>query len=216
MKKEEEKIVLIGGGGHCKVIIDILKNNKNYDIIGVTDGSRIGESILDVPVIGDDSILTDLYKKGVKNAFVCIGALNNISIRDKIYYKLISIGFKIPSLIHEKAVVSPYAKIGEGTCIMAGAVVNPGAVIGENCIINTSSVIEHDCVIGRNTHISPNCSIAGGVKIGYNCHIGIGSSVIQGISIGNNVIVGAGAVIMHSIDDNVTAVGVPGKIIKRR
>jgi sugar O-acyltransferase (sialic acid O-acetyltransferase NeuD family) len=211
-----ERIVLIGGGGHCRVIIDILNSMKKYEIVGVTDKGGAEKKILDIPVIGDDSILESLYDSGVKNAFVCIGALNNIDIRDKIYFKLKNIGFNIPKLIHNKAIVSPYAEIKDGTCVMAGAVVNPGSVIGENCIINTSSVIEHDCIIGRNTHISPRSSIAGGVKIGDNCHIGMGSSVIQGITIGNNTIIGAGSVILNDIESNVTVVGVPGEIIKRR
>lgn len=211
-----EKIVLVGGGGHCKVIIDIIKSNNNYEIVGVTDTQGIGQNILDIPIIGNDDMLLNLYSKGVENAFVCIGALNNIALRDKIFYKLKKIGFKIPKLIHKDAMISPYAEVQNGTCVMAGAVINPEAVIGENCIINTSSVIEHECVIGRNTHISPKSCIAGGTNIGYNCHIGMGSCIIQGKNIGNNTIVGAGAVVINDIEDNVTAVGVPAEIIKRR
>jgi FlaA1/EpsC-like NDP-sugar epimerase len=79
-----ERIVLIGGGGHCRVIIDILNSMKKYEIVGVTDKGGAEKKILDIPVIGDDSILESLYDSGVKNAFVCIGALNNIDIRDKI------------------------------------------------------------------------------------------------------------------------------------
>lgn len=212
-----DKIVLVGAGGHCKVIIDLIKSASKYDIVGVTDKayeSSEDKFVLDIPIIGDDSILDDLYKSGIKNAFVCIGALHNISIRDKIYNKLKAIGFSIPVLIHKNSIVSPYAKICGGTCVMAGAIINPGSYIEENCIINTGAVIEHDCRLQRNTHISPSASIAGGVSIGRNTHIGIGSSVIQSVHIGNNVIIGAGAVVIEDIVDNVTAVGVPSKIIK--
>ncbi|MGY0372538.1 acetyltransferase [Clostridium sp. JNZ J1-5] len=211
-----EKIVLVGGGGHCKVIIDIIKSTKKYEIIGVTDNNKIGEKLLDVPIIGNDDMLPELFKSGVKNAFVSLGALNNIEVRDKIYNKLKKIGFNIPKLIHNKAVVSPYTEIHDGTCIMAGAIVNAGAVINENSIINTSSVIEHDCIIGRNTHVSPRSCIAGGCSIGENSHIGAGCCIIQGINIGSNVVIGAGAVVLKDIKDHVTAVGIPAKIIKSR
>lgn len=211
-----EKIVLVGGGGHCKVIIDIIKSNKKYEIIGITDKNSIGGKILDLPIIGNDHILLELYSKGVKNAFVCIGAINNIKIRDDIYNKLKTIGFNLPTLIHKEAIVSPYAKVGNGTCIMAGAVVNPDSTIGENCIINTGAVIEHDCFIGKNVHISPKSCILGGCKIGDNTHIGAGSTLLQGVDIGDNVVIGAGAVVLKHVESNAIAVGIPAKIIKSR
>jgi len=214
-----EKIILVGAGGHCKVIIDIIKSASKYNIVGVTDKAyTLGEDklVLDIPIIGDDSILKDLYKSGVKNAFVCIGALQDILVRDKIFSKLKDIGFNIPVLIHRDAMVSPYANIAGGTCVMPGAIINPGVFIEENCIINTGAVIEHDCKVQRNTHISPRACIAGGVNVGCNTHVGMGSSIIQGVNIGNNVIIGAGAVVIKNTVDNVTTVGVPSKIIKRR
>ncbi|KEH98041.1 acetyltransferase [Clostridium massiliodielmoense] len=211
-----DKIVLVGGGGHCKVIIDIIKSISKYKIVGITDANTSEEQIIGVPIIGNDDVLEDLYNQGVKNAFVCVGALNNIKIRDKIFNKLKSLGFSMPKLIHKNAIVSPYAKVGDGTCVMAGAIVNAGAIIEENCIINTGSIIEHDCLIGRNTHVSPKASIAGGSKIGCNCHIGTGSTIIQEIEIESNVVVGAGAVVVNNIEGYVTAVGIPSRIIKRR
>ena len=211
-----EKIVLVGGGGYCQVIIDIIRSTKQYEIIGVTDNNKVDNTILDVPVIGSDEDLYELFNKGVSNAFVCVGALNNMMLRDEIFFNLKKIGFNIPKLIHSSAIVSPYAKVYDGTCIMPGAIINAGSVINENCIINTASVVEHDCIIGRNTHISPKSCILGGCKVGANSHIGAGSTIIQRTSIGNNVIVGAGAVVLNHTQDNVVAVGVPAKIIKSR
>jgi sugar O-acyltransferase (sialic acid O-acetyltransferase NeuD family) len=214
-----EKIILVGAGGHCRVIVDIIKSTEKYDIVGVADKAyaQCEENlVLDIPIIGDDSILKEFYNRGVKNAFVCIGALQNIEVRDKIFNNLKAIGFNIPVLIHKYAIVSPYANVHGGTCVMAGAIINPGALIEENCIINTGAIIEHDCIVQRNTHISPKACIAGGVNIGYNTHIGMGSSIIQSVHIGNNVIIGAGAVVIENIVDNVVAVGIPSKIIKCR
>lgn len=210
-----KKIVIVGAGGHCKVIIDIIKSINEYEIVGITDINIRGE-LLNIPIIGDDKVLQKVYDIGVDYAFIGIGALGSINIRNVIYSKLKRIGFKLPVLIHKYAVVSPYTYIEEGTCVMAGVIVNAGAYIGKNCIINTGSVIEHDCKIGDNIHISPNVSLSGGTKVGNNTHIGIGSSIIQGVTVGNNVIVGAGAVVIDDIPDNVVSVGVPSKIIKTK
>ncbi|MEA5009350.1 acetyltransferase [Clostridium tyrobutyricum] len=210
-----KKIVLIGAGGHCKVIIDIIKSTDEYKIIGIIDIKASGE-LLDIPIMGNDAILQGVYDSGVDYAFIGIGALYDINMRNIIYSKLKSIGFKLPVLIHKDSIISPYAHVGDGTCIMAGAIVNAGAHIGENCIINTGSVIEHDCKIGNNTHVSPNAALSGGTKIGCNTHIGIGSSIIQGVTIGDNVTIGAGSVVIENIPDNVVSVGVPSKIIKTK
>lgn len=210
-----KKIVLIGAGGHCKVIIDIIKSRNEYEIVGITDKDN-SKSVLNVPVIGDDSVLSRIHNSGVEYAFICIGALDNIKIRNNLYSKLKTIGFKLPVLLHETAIISPFSDIRSGTCIMAGVIINPGTTIGENCIVNTGSVVEHDCKIGVNTHISPNVSIAGGVKIGNNTQVGIGSSIIQGRIIGNDVTIGAGSVVITDIKDNSLAVGVPAKIIKNK
>lgn len=207
-----KKIVLIGAGGHCKVIIDIIKSIGKYEIVGITD--KTNKSVLGIPIIGDDSMLKKIYDEGVTNAFICIGGLNNPNVRNIIYSKLKNIGFNIPVLIHNRAIVSPFAEIDEGTCVMPGAIINAGAVIGKNCILNSGSIVEHDCNIGENTHISPNSSIAGGVNIGVNTHIGVGSSIIEGKVIGNNVTIGAGAVVIDNIKDNSLAVGVPAKVIR--
>lgn len=208
-----KKIVLIGAGGHCKVIIDIIKSANEYQIVGITDKSAKG-NLLNIPIIGDDSVLQNIYDNGTKYAFIGLGALDNINVRNIICDKLRKIGFKLPVLIHRNSIVSPYVKIGDGTCVMAGTVINAGTHISENCIINTGSIIEHDCKIGHNTHVSPNSSIAGGVTIGFNTHVGIGSSIIQSKVIGNNATIGAGAVVIDDIPDNSTAVGVPAKVIK--
>lgn len=208
-----KKIVLIGAGGHCKVIIDIIKSTNEYEIAGVTDDMQKQDNVLDIPIIGNDDILGQLYQSGVNYAFICVGALNNINLRNSIYKKLKLIGFKVPVLIHKNSIVSEFVHIGDGTCVMPGAIINAGCQIGINCIINSGCVVEHDCTIGDNSHISPNVSLAGGVNIGCNTHVGIGSSIIQNISLGNNVTIGAGAVVINNIDDNALAVGVPAKII---
>lgn len=211
-----KKIVLIGAGGHCKVIIDIINYNKEFEIVGIVDKeNNKKEKILGIPVIGTDFILKDLYNKGVEYAFICLGALNNMSLRDKIMNNLKKIGFKFPVLIHGDATVSKYSYIGEGTCVMAKAVINAGAQIGINSIINTCAIIEHDCNIGRNCHISPNCVLGGEVNIGRCTHIGIGSTIINGINMGENITIGAGSVVVKDIkQNNILAFGNPAKFVR--
>lgn len=211
-----KKIVLIGGGGHCKVVIDIIKNIREYDIVGITEKKIDADKVLDVPIIGDDSVLKNIYKSGVEYAFISLGAIDNVKLREKLYKKVKNIGFKVPKLIHKSAVVSPYAKIGEGTCVMAGAVINAGVKVGNNSIINTGSIIEHDCIIGDNVQISPGAILAGNIKVKNNSLIGMGSNIIQGVTIGENVTIGAGAVVINDIPDNLVAVGMPAKIIRKK
>ncbi|OHW61980.1 putative acetyltransferase EpsM [Andreesenia angusta] len=208
-----EKIVLVGGGGHSKVIIDIIKSRNDFKIVGITD-NRNSEEVLDIPIIGDDTALKGIYNGGVNNAFVCIGAIENTKIRSVIYENLKVMGFKLPILIHSSAYVSPYAKIGKGTCIMNRAVVNPDAIVGCNCVVNTGAILEHESVIGNNVQISPGSVVAGGVEIGRDSFIGINASIIQGVKIGASVIVGAGSVVIEDVPDNCVVVGNPARIIK--
>lgn len=211
-----KKIVLIGGGGHAKVIIDIIRSTNEFEIVGITEKNSEVKSILNIPILGADSILEELFNNGVEYAFICIGINQDINLRNMLYRKIKEIGFRIPTLIHRQAIVSPYVKIGEGTCVMAGAVINPDAEIGNNSIINTDALIEHDCIVGDNVFISPGAILAGNVTIKNNSLIGMGSKIIEGKVIGNNVIVGAGAVVIDDINENCIAVGVPAKAIKKK
>ncbi|MFY0483143.1 acetyltransferase [Flavobacterium sp. PLA-1-15] len=199
----ENDICLFGASGHCKVIIDILEsNNVSVDFI-VDDNPKTNE-LLSIPVIHSNE-LSDLRNKKM------IVSIGNNSIRKKIVANLKTQFFKT---IHNRAIVSGYSTIQEGTVVMAGAIINASVKIGSHCIINTGAVIEHDCQINNFVHISPNASLAGGVEIGEGAHIGIGASIIQGIKIGKWAIVGAGTVVIKDVPDYAVVVGNPGKIIK--
>lgn len=208
----KEDIVLIGGGGHAKVIIDIIRSTDHYNIIGICDNQE-GE-IEGVPIIGNDKILLELYDKGIRNAFVCIGALGNPKKRWDLYEYVKEIGYILPTLIHTTAYISPSVRIEEGTCVMPGAIINAGVSIGKMAIINTGSIIEHDCRIGDNSHISPGACLCGGVVVGENTHIGAKSVINQGITIGNYIIVGSGSVVVRDIQDSIIVAGNPAKFLK--
>ena len=208
-------IILVGGGGHCKVIIDILKENNDYDEILISDlKENKGKEILGIKIEYTDDQLENLYKKGYKNAFVSIGKVEINQHRKKLYEKIQDIGFNIPVIISKSSIVSKYSEIREGTLIGKNVVVNPGTIIGKNCIINTSSIIEHDCIIEDNVHIGPGAILSGRTYIGNNSFIGTGAIIIQNINISENTLIGAGSVVIKDINEPGVYVGNPARKIK--
>jgi len=212
-------LVLIGAGGHALVIIEtLIRYYSQYKIIGIADKdqSRIGQSILGIPIIGTDGILESLYKSGIRKAFVSIGAVDNFKPRLNTYNLAVITGFELINVFHGRSVISDQTIIGSGNAVLANAVINTGTKIGNNCIINTGSIVEHQCEIGDNVHIAPGSVVCGGATIASNCLVGAGSTVIQGVRIGENSIIGAGSVVLKDIPPNSVAVGVPARIIGKR
>ena len=212
-------IILIGAGGHAKVIIETIgKYYKHYNLIGITDNdeTKINQTWMGIPILGDDSILRSIYEKGVRKAFISLGTVKEYIPRLNVITSVKKIGFQFVNIIHGSSIVSDNVKIGEGNAILAGAIINIDTAIGDNCIINSGSIIEHDCVVGNNVHIATGAKIAGQVKIGDNCMIGIGACVKQSVNIGKNSVIGAGCIVIKDIPENSIVVGVPAKIIGSR
>ena len=207
---ENKSIIIIGAGGHTKVIIDIIKN-ENKEIYGIFDDDekKHGSSILGVKVIGNIKDLFDL-----KGEFLFIIGIGDNHSRKKITDLLIKKGIKFTRAIHPSSIIAEDVEVGEGTVIMANTVINPGTRIGKHCIINTSVSIDHDNEIEDYVHFSPNSTTGGTVKVGRNTWVGLGTKIINNISIGQDVIIGAGSVIIDDIKSGVLVVGVPGKIKK--
>lgn len=201
MKKD---IIIIGAGGHGKVVIDCVEQEDKYAIEAIVDDNYRNRAIFDFKVAKKNNI-SGYFEKHV------IIAVGDCRTRRNIASQLRS---EFVTTIHPTAVISKYAKVGNGCQIFANAVINPEAIIGNHVIINTGAIVEHDCIVADFVHLSPNSCIGGGVTIGACTHIGIGTSVIQGVKIGKNVIIGAGAVVINDIPDNCTAVGIPAKPIK--
>ena len=212
----KKKIVLIGGGGHCKVVISILKKLDNLEIVGIADNYKIGSLISGVKVIGTDDDLKDIYKSGVHNALITVGSIKNNTKRYKLFNMAKEIGYKFPVIISPEAIIDKSVRIDEGTVIMPGSIINIDSSIGNNCIINTGAIIEHDCKIGNHCHIAPGVHISGVINIGELSFVGIGTTIIQGIKIGKNVTIGAGSVVINDILDNVISAGNPAKILKKQ
>ncbi|MDE6981718.1 MAG: acetyltransferase, partial [Lachnospiraceae bacterium] len=202
--------------GHAKSVLDILLEDESCEIAGCVGTSKNPgeclEGLESVRVLGDDSILPEIFKSGVKYVFVAVG---DNRVRSKLYNKVIQLGFMPISAISKKAIVSDSAMIGEGTCIMPGAVINVNAKIGKGCIINTNSSIDHDCMIEDFVHIAPGVAVSGYTSIGEGTFIGTNSSVIDKIHIGRWTQVGAGAAVVNDLPSNILAYGVPAKEIRR-
>ena len=202
-------LYLYGSGGHSKVVADIA-NLLNYEISGMIDDDPNiwGADFYGNHVIGGKSSLEQVKKHS--NFHISIG---NNKVRKKIADLLTGKDFKLKSLIHPHAVISPSVTIAEGTAVMAGAIINADSTIGENCIINTNSSIDHDCLISAYVHISPGVTLCGNVRIGEQTLIGAGARIIPGVSVGKNCTVGAGSVVLSNIPDNTRVVGIPARCI---
>lgn len=206
------KLLLVGGGGHCRSIIDSIQGSIKWNDIKIIDnGLPLGYKVNGYEVIGDDSQLEYLYQNGYKYAFVSLGSVGNTSKRRSIYSKLKTIGFNIPSIIDSSANVSKNAIISEGVFIGKSAIVNTSVTIGICAIINTGSIIEHDCLLGDFVHISPGSVLSGSVIIGSDTHIGSNSSVKNDILIGSRTLIGIGSVVVKNIESDKVAYGNPCK-----
>jgi UDP-perosamine 4-acetyltransferase len=204
-----EAVVIIGSGGHAKVVIELIPAQGKYQIKGCTGLAEGGFVLGDVPILGTDSVLPALLANGVKKAFVAIGD-NHLRLR--LLAQVSEMGFEIINAVSPNAVVSPSATLGRGIAIMAGAIINASAEIGDCAIINTNAGADHDCRIGSGTHVGPGSALAGNVEVGCESFLGTGTRVIPGVRIGSRTIVGAGSVVVRDLPDDVTAMGVPARI----
>jgi len=167
-----KEIILVGGGGHCKSVIDVIEQEAKYNIVGIIDKKElIGSEVLGHKVIGCDDDLAVLRDK-FQYALVTVGHVKSNALRVKLFKLLQELGFELPTFISPLAYVSKHASIDEGTIIMHHALVNANAKIGKNCIINTKALIEHDCVVGDNCHISTASVLNGGVEVKANSFYG--------------------------------------------
>jgi sugar O-acyltransferase (sialic acid O-acetyltransferase NeuD family) len=208
---DSKTLIIIGAGGHGKVVADCARVSKQFDTIQFLDGKY--PELLHVAnwnIVGhqDDYAHFDDINTWY---FVAIGSNDT---RHKWQQTLLYSGHKVATLVHPDAIVSQDVVIGSGTLILGGCVINILSEIGAGCIINTGSTVDHDCRIGAFSHIAPGVNLAGTVTLGSEVFIGVGSSIIPCISIGDKTIVGAGSTVLQNLPQNVTAVGTPAEVIK--
>jgi UDP-N-acetylbacillosamine N-acetyltransferase len=200
---QNRDIFIYGMSGHGKVVKEIAQLN-GYNVVSYIDDDA------------SKNVYTfETFTSHFKNVNIAFGIGEN-HIRERLFNKLHALDYHFPVLIHPTAIISTSVRIAEATIVMPHVIVNSGSVIHRGVILNSGSIIEHDNCIADFVHISPGVSLAGEVTIGIKSHIGIGSTIIQQKNIGENSIIGAGSVVINNMPDNITAVGNPAIIIKRR
>lgn len=196
----KKPLILVGGGGHCKSVIEVAES-VGYRILGVLDmPNEVGKEILSTKVIGTDDDIPAYVDKA--EFVVTVGFIKSPSTRIKLYNKIKEAGGKLATIVASTAYVSKYATLGEGTVVMHQAFVNAGARIGNNVILNTATNIEHDAEIGDHSHISTGTMVNGECKVGKRCFIGSQSVLANCVTAGEGVIVGAGSFVKKSIFEN--------------
>ncbi|MCA9401180.1 MAG: acetyltransferase [Candidatus Omnitrophica bacterium] len=211
----EKTMIILGGGGHAKVVLDALNYSEDVSVRGIIDNNLPkGEKLYGIPVIGSDEELEKFYDEGIEWIFIGIGFITDSQEQQRRVEMLESIGFQFPMIMHPTAVVAEDVDIDEGTFVAPSVTINPGTRIGAHCIINTGVTIDHDCAIGDFVHLSPGVTLSGGVYVEDHSFIGVGSNVAHGVNIGSNVIVGAGSTVIKDILEPGTYVGSPVRKIK--
>ena len=172
MQNTKPEILLIGGGGHCKSVIDVIEQEDRYTIAGIIDKKEcIGTKVLGYEVIACDDDLEMLYQK-YTHAIVTVGQIQSSNIRVRLFTRLKELGYTLPTLVSPLAYVSKHTFVDEGTVIMHNAIVNADAKIGKNCIINTKALIEHDVRVENHCHISTAAVLNGGVHVEEHTFVG--------------------------------------------
>ena len=205
IKSSIQRVVMLGGGGHAKMCIDIMRQMKTYEIIGIVDRNiKIGAKVMGIPVIAKDGDIDfkRLYNEGIRLIVIGIGAVKDHSMRDKVYKKLKKFGFCLPNIIHPKASIEASVIMGEGNQIMANAILGSEVKIQNNCIINSGAIVSHDSVLENNVHIAPGAILAGGVFVGENSLIGMGSTIYLYVKIGKHVTIYNNCSITKNVPDN--------------
>lgn len=185
------EILLIGGGGHCKSVIDVIEQENKFTIAGIVDKKElIGTEVLGYKVIAYDDDLENLFEK-YSYAIVTVGQIRSVSLRVKLFNKLKEIGYKLPVIVSPLAYVSRYSSVGEGTVIMHNALINADVKIGKNCIINSKALVEHDSTIEDNCHVSTAAVINGGVTVKENTFFGSNATSKEYMEIGKFIKAGS-------------------------
>jgi len=199
---DPQAIIVYGGGGHGKSLIDLLRSLGTYRILGVVDdGLPAGSLILGLPLLGGSEQLGEIYAQGVRQAVNAVGGIGDVSVRIKVFQKLAEAGFVCPAVAHPSAVIEPSASVAPGAQIFPHAYVGSEARLGYGAIVNTGAIVSHECLLGDYTNISPGAMLAGQVRTGSGVLVGMGTTVNLGVVIGAGARIGNGATVKSDVPE---------------
>lgn len=208
-----EPLILVGGGGHCRSVLDVIAADGGYEVVGIVERRRGNQAGPEgIAIIGADEDLAVL-SEGYRNFLVTIGQVGHSGRRKELFEYLAQLGVRLPTIVSPFARVAVSVRLGAGTVVMHDARVNAGARIGDNCIVNTCALIEHDTVIGDHCHVATGAIVNGQCSVGSNVFIGSGAILCHGVQIADGTIIGAGAVVIETIEEVGTYVGSPARRI---
>lgn len=209
----KQKIILIGGGGHCAACIDVVEQEGRYQVEGILDvAEKVGQSLLGYPIIGTDADIPQLSSNGLL-FHITAGQVKSAAVRQQLGRLVEAAGAELVTIVSPHAVISRHARVGKGVTVLHRAVINAGSIIGSCCIVNTGAIVEHDCEVGSFSHISTAACVNGNCRIGDSCFIGSNAVVNQGVQIEDNIVIGSGAVVNKHLSMSGIYVGNPVKLI---
>lgn len=195
------RIVLLGAGGHAKVVLDVLRVSGGWQVDGVVaPGLDMGGTWRGLPIVANDDGWLDRISPCECAFAIGVGWVpGGTPARHALFGRLRARGCSVPPLVHPSAVVASTALLGEGAQVMAGAVVQPDAIIGDNAIVNTGARVDHDCTVGVGAHVAPGSVLCGGVQVGPRAFVGAGAVVLPGVKLGEAAVVSAGARVRYDV-----------------
>ncbi|MBK3774363.1 hypothetical protein GAY31_09340 [Azospirillum brasilense] len=212
LRRDGPGVVIVGGGGHAKVVRDALESN-GFPIAGFTD--QRGEAVANLPGLthlGTDDTLLAAFPPPRCRIAIGVGGLRSNVLRRGLFERFDASGYDMVTVVHIRACVAPSVRLGRGVQIMAGAVVQSDGLVGDGALINTRAGIDHDCFIGDHAHIGPGATLCGGVIIGPGVLVGAGAVLLPGVRVGGEAIIGAGAVVLEEVPPGKVVIGVPARM----
>ena len=206
-------LILVGGGGHCQSVIDVIEAEGTWNIVGILDvAHKVGKRVLGYEIIGTEAQVPSLIKEHF--FLVTVGQIRTSEPRRRLFQLIGQAGGTFPTITSPHAYVSPHATLGEGSIIMHQALVNAGTSVGVNSIINSQALIEHSARIGNHCHIATGAILNGDCQVGDHTFVGSRATVLQGVTISEHIIVGAGAVVTQSLTEPGVYVGIPARKVR--